>query len=80
MSRLIVSYCLNVWFTTEVQAADVSSVVIDVDECNGTNSCPSDTVCVNTYATYLCVSGVTRGTHVLAYHCIDIDEKTFPPK
>jgi len=33
----------------------------DVDECNGMNDCPSDTVCVNTYGTYFCVSSVKLG-------------------
>jgi len=36
---------------------------VDVDECNSTetDNCPADTVCVNTYGTYFCVSGVTLG-------------------
>jgi len=35
----------------------------DVDECssNSTNDCPLNSVCVNTYGTYFCVSGVTKG-------------------
>jgi len=39
---------------------------VDVDECNSTetDNCPADTVCVNTYGTYFCVSGVTLG------HCL----------